>query len=82
MKQLKLLKHLIEGEDAAKIKESTEALQKLVHDASSELYKQAEATQPGDQTEPNTTSESDSKEEKSKKDDTVVDAEYTEVKDS
>ena len=79
---IKAVKTSLEGEDAAKIKESTEALQKLVHDASSELYKQAEATQPGDQTEPNTTSESDSKEEKSKKDDTVVDAEYTEVKDS
>jgi len=62
------LKTALGGTDTGSIKEKTDALQKAVFDASEELYKSAEATsEPTKVTTP---------------DDSVVDAEFKEVKDS
>lgn len=65
---IKTLKEAIESNDVEKIKEETEKLQAVVYEVSAELYKTEEGA------------EGDASEEK--KDDTVVDADFEDVKDS
>lgn len=66
------LKATIETDDIDKIKAETETFQKLVHEKSAELYQQdAPAGTPGETP--------DASENSEKKDDNVVDADYTEV---
>ena len=67
-----------DSDNQEEIKEKTEALQKVMHEASAELYKQEAAAgqQPGDQP-----GEQAQAEESAKSDDDVVDADYTEVDD-
>ena len=69
------LKEALASDDLDKIKSETEACQKVVFEASSELYKDTGA--PEGQAAP----EGDAGSESSEKDETVVDAEYEEVKD-
>ena len=72
---IKNLKALLTSNDGEKIKAETEALQKKVHEFSTELYQQASAEQ-GESQQPE-----ENKEKENNKTDDVVDAEYEEVKD-
>ncbi|RAP34848.1 molecular chaperone DnaK [Candidatus Marinamargulisbacteria bacterium SCGC AG-439-L15] len=71
---VKTLKASLEGEDIEALKKDTEALQTVVHEATTEMYKAAapEGGAPG--------AEGEASDADSKSDDTVVDAEYEEVK--
>ena len=75
---LEPVKSALKTDDLEKIKSETETLQKIMHEVSSELYQQEAAAAQGTQGEG---SESASSESKPGDDETVVDAEYTEVKD-
>ena len=67
------LKKAIEDDDAEKMKSESETLQKVVYEVSAELYKQS----PDAQQETESSGEDN---DSNKKDDTVVDAEFEEVK--
>tara|TARA_B100000586_G_scaffold261106_1_gene228057 strand:- start:709 stop:2667 length:1959 start_codon:yes stop_codon:yes gene_type:complete len=70
---IEALKKAIEDDDAEKMKSESEALQKVVYEVSAELYKQS----PDAQQETESSGEDN---DSNKKDDTVVDAEFEEVK--
>ena len=70
------LKKALEGEDSEKIKSETDELQKIVFEASSELYKE-EGTPEGEAASTEESAEGDAE---TKDDDTVVEADYEEVK--
>lgn len=68
---MKTVKEALESDDFEKIKAETEAFQKIVHESSEELYKAAAETPEG--------AASDAQNTENKADDTVVDAEYSDV---
>ena len=70
---IEALKKAIEDDDAEKMKSESETLQKVVYEVSAELYKQS----PDAQQETESSGEDN---DSNKKDDTVVDAEFEEVK--
>jgi molecular chaperone DnaK len=70
---IEALKKAIEDDDAEKMKSESETLQKVVYEVSAELYKQ----NPEEQQD---TESSGEDKDSNKKDDTVVDAEFEEVK--
>ncbi len=72
------LKKVIADDDAEQMKSETEALQKVVYEVTAELYKQDPAAA---QQEGNDAGSEGSQTSKDAKDDTVVDADFEEVKD-
>jgi len=77
----KALRELLQGEDAAKIKQGTEELMTASHKIAEEMYKQTKATSGQQQAKGKSAADRGGEEPASKgKDDKVVDAEY-EVKD-